>query len=31
MIYMQRMLFLEQALPLREYQSIGIPQRPDAG
>jgi hypothetical protein len=23
-IYIQRMLFLEQALPLREYQSIGI-------
>jgi hypothetical protein len=31
MIYIQRILFLEQALPLREYRSIGIPQRPDAG
>ncbi|WZH50246.1 uncharacterized protein QYS62_011490 [Fusarium acuminatum] len=30
-IYIQRILFLEQALPPREYQSIGIPQRPDAG
>jgi hypothetical protein len=31
MIYIQRILFLERALPLREYTSIGIPQRPDAG
>jgi hypothetical protein len=31
MIYIQRILFLERALPLREYRSIGIPQRPDAG
>jgi hypothetical protein len=31
MIYIQRILFLERALPLREYKSIGIPQRPDAG
>jgi hypothetical protein len=30
MIYVQRILFLEQALPLRGYQSIGIPQRQDA-
>ncbi|KAH7459124.1 hypothetical protein FOMA001_g20247 [Fusarium oxysporum f. sp. matthiolae] len=29
MIYVQRILFLEQALPLRGYQSIGIPQRQD--
>ncbi|RFN54792.1 hypothetical protein FIE12Z_930 [Fusarium flagelliforme] len=31
MIYIQRILFLERALPLREYKSIGIPQRPDVG
>ncbi|EXK26248.1 hypothetical protein FOMG_17150 [Fusarium oxysporum f. sp. melonis 26406] len=31
MIYIQRILFLERALPLREYKSIGIPQRPDIG
>ncbi|ENH74246.1 hypothetical protein FOC1_g10001889 [Fusarium oxysporum f. sp. cubense race 1] len=31
MMYIQRILFLERALPLREYTSIGIPQRPDAG
>ncbi|KAH7471852.1 hypothetical protein FOMA001_g12951 [Fusarium oxysporum f. sp. matthiolae] len=30
MIYIQRILFLEQALPLRGYQFIGIPQRPEA-
>ncbi|GKU22646.1 unnamed protein product [Fusarium langsethiae] len=30
MIYIQRVLFLEQALPLRGYQSIGIPQRQEA-
>ncbi|EXM12959.1 hypothetical protein FOTG_18571 [Fusarium oxysporum f. sp. vasinfectum 25433] len=30
-IYIQRILFLERALPLREYRSIGISQRPDAG
>ncbi|KAH7261579.1 hypothetical protein BKA59DRAFT_488953 [Fusarium tricinctum] len=30
MIYVQRILFLEQALPLRGYQSIGIPQRQEA-
>ncbi|KAI8406504.1 hypothetical protein FOFC_13974 [Fusarium oxysporum] len=29
MIYIQRILFLEQALPLRGYQFIGIPQRPE--
>ncbi|KAH7154784.1 hypothetical protein DER46DRAFT_688925 [Fusarium sp. MPI-SDFR-AT-0072] len=31
MIYIQRILFLEQALPLRRYRFIGIPQRPEAG
>jgi hypothetical protein len=30
MIYVQRILFLEQALPLRGYQLIGIPQRQEA-
>ncbi|RYC81100.1 hypothetical protein BFJ63_vAg16006 [Fusarium oxysporum f. sp. narcissi] len=30
MIYIQRILFLEQALPLRGYRSIGISQRPEA-
>jgi hypothetical protein len=30
MIYIQRMLLLERALPLREYSSIGIPQRQEA-
>jgi hypothetical protein len=30
MIYIQRILFLEQALPLRGYQFIGIPQRQEA-
>ncbi|KAG7000202.1 hypothetical protein FocnCong_v013233 [Fusarium oxysporum f. sp. conglutinans] len=30
MIYIQRILFLEQALPLRGYRFIGIPQRPEA-
>ncbi|KAL7940006.1 hypothetical protein V8C42DRAFT_357967 [Trichoderma barbatum] len=28
LIYIQRLLFLEYALPLRAYSSIGIPQRP---
>ncbi|KAJ9419615.1 hypothetical protein QL093DRAFT_2591171 [Fusarium oxysporum] len=31
MIYIQRILSLEQALPLRGYRFIGIPQRPEAG
>jgi hypothetical protein len=31
MIYIQRILFLEQALPLRGYRFIGISQRPEAG
>ncbi|KAH7231266.1 uncharacterized protein BKA55DRAFT_654006 [Fusarium redolens] len=31
MIYMQRILFLEQALPLRGYQFIGIPRRQEVG
>ncbi|KAH7142264.1 hypothetical protein DER46DRAFT_640284 [Fusarium sp. MPI-SDFR-AT-0072] len=30
MIYIQRIIFLEQALPLRGYQFIGILQRPEA-
>jgi hypothetical protein len=30
-IYIQRKLFLERALPLQKYRSIGIPQRPEAG
>ncbi|KJZ69993.1 hypothetical protein HIM_10604 [Hirsutella minnesotensis 3608] len=28
LIYIQRLLFLEKALPLRPYKTIGVPQRP---
>lgn len=31
MIYVQRILFLEQALPLHGYGVLGLPQRPEAG